>query len=73
MACDPNTLTTAAKCFQCLSHEQQLMVQAYLLALIAGASTDPNVLVKAAAQFQALSEKELLMVQAYLLCKISGG
>jgi hypothetical protein len=73
MACDPNTLTTAAKCFQCLSHEQQLMVQAYLLAVIAGASTNPNVLVKAAAPFQALSEKELLMVQAYLLCKISGG
>lgn len=49
------------------------MVQAYLLALIAGTSTDPNVLVIAAAPFQALSEKELLMVQAYLLCKISGG
>lgn len=73
MACDPNTITTAAKCFQCLSHEQQLMVQAYLLSLIAGASTDPNVLVVAAAKFQSLSEKELLMVQAYLLCKISGG
>lgn len=49
------------------------MVQAYLLAVIAGASTDPKVLVVAAAKFQALSEKELLMVQAYLLCKISGG
>jgi hypothetical protein len=73
MACDPNALTTSAKCFQCLSHEQQLMVQAYLLALIAGASTDPKVLVVAAAPFQSLSEKELLMVQAYLLCKISGG
>lgn len=73
MACDPNTLTTAAKCFQCLSHEQQLMVQTYLLAVIAGASTNPETLVVAAKQFQALSEKELLMVQAYLLCKISGG
>jgi hypothetical protein len=73
MACDPNSITTAAKCFQCLSHEQQLMVQAYLLAVIAGASTDPKVLVVAAAKFQSLSEKELLMVQAYLLCKISGG
>lgn len=73
MACDPNTLTTAAKCFQCLSHEQQLMVQAYLLALIAGASTNPEVLIAAAAPFQALSEKQLLMVQAYLLCKIYGG
>lgn len=73
MACDPNTLATAAKCLQCLSYEQQLMVQAYLLALIAGAGTDPKVLVKSASNFQALSEKELLMVQAYLLCKISGG
>jgi hypothetical protein len=73
MSCDPNTLTTDAKCFQCLSHEQQLMVQAYLLALIAGASTSPQVLLAAAAPFQGLSEKELLMVQVYLLCKINGG
>jgi len=73
MACDPNTLTTAAKCFQCLSHEQQLMVQAYLLTVIAGGSTDPEVLLADSKQFQALSEKELLMVQCYLLCKINGG
>jgi hypothetical protein len=72
MACDPNALTTAAKCFQCLSYEQQLMVQAYLLALIAGESPDPATLVRSAAPFQALSEKELMMVQAYLLCRISG-
>lgn len=73
VSCDPKDLVIAAKCFQCLSHQQQLMVQAYLLAVIAGGSTDPSVLVKSASQFQSLDEKELAMVQAYLLCKISGG
>lgn len=73
MACEPNALSTAASCFQCLDTKQQLMVQAYLLALIAGQVADPEALLSAATQFQSLSEKELLMVQAYLLCKISGG
>jgi stage V sporulation protein SpoVS len=73
MACDTNALSRAASCFQCLDSKQTAEVQAYLLAVIAGASTDPETLLAAATQFQALSEKELMMVQAYLLCKINGG
>jgi hypothetical protein len=73
MACDPNDLAKASKCFQCLDAKQLAMVQAYTLAVIAGGSTSPETLLAAAAQFQSLSDKELKMVQAYLLCKISGG
>ena len=73
MACDVNTLSRSASCFQCYSEQEQKMVQTYLLALIAGTGTDPEVLLAESKQFQALSEKELLMIQAYLLCKISGG
>lgn len=73
VSCEPNDLTKAASCFQCLSEKEQAMVTAYLLAVIAGASPVPETLLSNASQFQALSEKELLMVQAYLLCKISGG
>jgi hypothetical protein len=73
MACDPNDLSKSASCFQCLDAKQLAMVQAYALAVIAGASTDPNALVTAAGPFQALSEQQLSMVQVYLLCQILGG
>lgn len=73
VSCEPNDLTKAASCFQCLSEMEQAMVQTYLLAIIAGVEPSPEPLLAAATQFQALSDKELLMVQAYLLCKISGG
>jgi len=73
MACDPNALANASKCFQCLDDKELQMVIAYSLAVKAGGSLDPNVLVKLAAPFQALSMQQLAEVQAYLLCKISGG
>jgi hypothetical protein len=73
MACDPNDLTKAAACFQCLDTKQTAMVQAYSLAVIAGVTIDPGALLDAAAPFQALDEKQLSMVQAYLLCLINGG
>ncbi len=34
MACDPNQLLAAAKCFQCLSHQQLQQVVTYLLCQI---------------------------------------
>lgn len=34
MACDPNQLLAAAKCFQCLSQKQLQMVATYLLCQI---------------------------------------
>ena len=72
-ACDPNVLATSAACFQCLDSKQEQMVQAYLLAEIAGLDPNPEALLAAATQFQALDEKQLLMVQAFLLCQILGG
>lgn len=72
-ACDPNTLTNAAKCFDCLDDKMQLAVQTYLLAVIAGVTPDPAALSNLAAGFQGLSDSAILQIQAYLLCKISGG
>lgn len=38
MACDPNELVAAAKCFQCLSNQQLQMVITYLLCQISTGS-----------------------------------
>jgi hypothetical protein len=70
-SCEPSDLASASKCFQCLSDKENMAIQAYLLAVIAGGSTDPEVLLAAAKDFSALDEKSLALVQAYLLCQIS--
>jgi hypothetical protein len=72
-SCQPEALVSAANCLQCLSEQQQLMVQTYLLAQIAGVPATPETLLASAVQFQTLSQKQLLMIQAQLLCLISGG
>lgn len=72
-ACDPKTLISQSKCFQCYDQKESMAVQTYLLAVIAGASTDPKTLQQQAKAFQGLSYERLLEVQAYLLCQISGG
>lgn len=69
--CTPGTLLDLAKCFNCLSPQQHLAVQTYLLALQAGGSTDPTVLLGLAKCFICLTEQQLLAIQAYLLCQIS--
>jgi hypothetical protein len=70
-SCAPNDLAAAVACF-CLSDKQQLAVQTYLLATIAGGSMSPSVLNAAAvaAGFGNLPEKQSLQIQAYLLCAI---
>jgi hypothetical protein len=70
--CTPGTLVDASKCLVCLSEKEQLVIQTYLLAVIAGGSTAPGELLDAAINFTVLSEKQLLMIQVSLLCQING-
>jgi hypothetical protein len=70
--CDPSTLANAATCFDCdIPPGQQLAVQTYLLAVIAGGSLDPTTLANAARCFQdCIPKGQQLAVQNYLLCQI---
>jgi len=70
--CDPSSLADAAKCFDsCIPPGDQLAVQTYLLAVIAGVALDPSALANAARCFQQCIPKgEQLAVQNYLLCLI---
>jgi len=70
VSCTPSYLTTAAKCFACLTPKQQRDVTTYLLAVIAGGSLDPKVLAKQAACMACLTPKQAADVQNYLLCAI---
>lgn len=71
--CDPSSLANAAKCFDsCIPPGEQLAVQTYLLAVIAGGSLDPSVLANAAKCFDTcIPQGEQLAVQNYLLCQIA--
>lgn len=71
ISCEPSDLTTAAKCFVCLSPEEREAVKTYLLAVIAAGSTDPEVLASAAKCFQCIPKDQLRQIQAYLLCQIA--
>jgi len=70
MDCDVQSLSTAAKCFECLSQGQKEAINTYLLAVRAGGSTDPNVLLEQAKCFTCLNVLELKQIQAYLLCSL---
>lgn len=72
ISCDPNDLSKAASCFQCLSAKELEGVKAYLLAVKAGGPTDAATLVKlaGAAGFVNLSPKEQKAVQVYLECTL---
>lgn len=71
ISCETNDLLAVASCMQCLEPVQHLMVQTYLLALIAGASTDPNVLIELAKGFQRVPPAVLQQIEVYLLCQIA--
>ncbi len=73
IVCTPTTLEASAACFNCLTPKQQVQVQTYLLAVIAGGSLDPKTLLASAACFACLTPVQQSQVQAYLLCKIQGG
>lgn len=70
VSCEPNDLSSLAKCFCGLSEKQQSTVRTYLLAVIAGGSIDPNVLAAEAAQFVKLNPIQS-SVEVYLLCAIA--
>jgi hypothetical protein len=71
MACTPEELAKAAKCFECLDPKTQNSIQTYLLAVIAGVDPDPSTLAALAKHFQAASPLQLQQMQAYLLCQIA--
>lgn len=71
ISCDPNDLAQAAACFdKCIPPGDQLAVQTYLLAVIAGESIDPNALMQKAACMKCIPKGMQLEVMLYLLCQI---
>ena len=74
MACDPNTLLTAAACIeQCLTAGQMQAIKINLLASIAGVSNDPNTLLSNAKCIeQCLTMGQMKAIEIYLLCIIAG-
>lgn len=72
MACDPNTLAEDAKCM-CLSAEQHMQVQTFLLATLAGGSLDPNILAAQAAQLQGIDPGMLMSIKTMLICQFLNG
>lgn len=61
-----------ARCFACYDGKEQLNVQTYLLAFIAGLSTVPSVLAAAAKCLDCLTLKQLTQVRTYLYARLSG-
>lgn len=73
MACTPQELMDAARCFLCLSPGQLQMVRIRLLCAIKDGETvscDPQTLLEAAKCLGCLTEGQLEMVEVYLLCQI---
>lgn len=74
-SCDPNSITKAATCFQCIPDGERKAVELYILAVAAGLATDKNgveAISKAAKNFQAIPEGLRDVVQIYLLTKLNG-
>jgi hypothetical protein len=71
VACDAKSITATAESYASLSERDLLVVQTYLLAVIAngtaGTTTNPKQLVALAAAFYAI-DGMIPEVQAYLLC-----
>lgn len=72
MTCDAQTLSTNARCFDCIPPGRQLAVQTLLLARIAGVSTDPNTLSALATCMRCL-DGMAAAVQIYLLQILAAG
>ncbi len=71
--CDPSTLVSDARCLSCLSPIQNLEVQTYLLATLAGVSTDPNELIRLSSAFRGTPVGALQWIKTYLLCQLMTG
>lgn len=67
----PAQLAAAAKCFvDCISPQEHLAIQTYLLALLAEVDPDPDTLAPLAKCFECLSEQQLRAIIVYLLCQL---
>jgi hypothetical protein len=77
MACVPQDLLDAARCFVCLSPTQAQVIRIRLLCAIATstpmAACDPNTLLEAANCLMCLSPGQLQAIEISLLCQIAGG
>lgn len=67
VSCDAASLTTAAKCFDCIPREMWGPVELYLLALAAGGSMDPATLLAGAKCFECVPRQMEDPVELYLL------
>jgi hypothetical protein len=65
---DPGALAEVSACWACLSAQQHLAVQTYLLCQISGMNCDPQTLIDAAKCFMCLSISQLQSINTYLLC-----
>lgn len=79
VACDPQSITTDARCFTCLGEKSLVAMQVYLLGqiLLAAdpmADISPQALATASRCYLGcMSGKGLIAAQVYLLCQIAGG
>jgi hypothetical protein len=77
MACNPQDLLDAARCFVCLSPTQAQVIRIRLLCAIATstpmAACDPNTLLEAANCLMCLSPGQLQAIEISLLCQIASG
>ncbi len=71
---DPKTLAFNARCFMCLPSGDQLAVQTYLLATLAGLDTSTPAAIaaiyKAACGFTCVPHGDMLAIQNYLLAQL---
>lgn len=73
MACDPQTLFTAASCLACLAPGQLQILNTYLLIQIAGMAVDIQTLLTDAGCLECLTPGQHQLLQTYLLCNIVSG
>lgn len=67
----PSQLAADAECFTaCLSTQQHLAIQTYLLALLAEVDPNPDTLAPLAKCFECLTEQQLRAIIVYLLCQV---
>lgn len=73
-SCEPQALSLASSCFECIPLGEQQAVETYILAqlahTVAGTSTDPNELSLASACFLCLQGMNQ-DVQLYLMCRVN--
>lgn len=68
VSCEPSDLTTAAKCFSCMTQQQREAAKVYLLAVLAEVDPDPVAIMRGAACFMDIPVPQLIAMQNYLWC-----